>query len=61
MERVPIEKARDEDRIDFQVLYGGFMDWHVPEVQARRHAAELCEILVPDYVPLDFITDFPNG
>lgn len=57
---VPIEEAVEREMIDFQVLYS-YMWWGDPEVQARRRAAELCEILVPDYVPMDFIMDFPNG
>lgn len=60
VETVSIQEAADRDMIDYQVLYT-YMPWSDPEVQARRLAAELSEILVPDYVSMDFIMDFPNG
>jgi hypothetical protein len=46
--------------IDYQVLYT-YMPWGDPAVKPRRRAAELCEILVPDYIPMTFIRNFPNG
>lgn len=55
-----IEEARDGNMIDYQVLYT-FMPWGDPVVKPRRRAAELCEILVPDYVSMKFIRNFPNG
>ncbi len=60
VETISIEEARDRDMIDYQVLYT-FMPWGDPEVKPRRRAAELCEILVPDYIPMTFIRNFPNG
>ena len=57
---VPVLEAVDQGMIDFQVLYT-FMDWSVPEIWARRQAAELCEILVPEQVALDKIQNMPNG
>lgn len=60
VEAIPIEAACDENLIDHQALYS-WTDWNDPAVQARRQAAEKYEILVPDYVPMDFIMDFPNG
>jgi hypothetical protein len=39
--------------IDFQVLYTR-TDWHDPEINARLSQAELCEILVPEHVPLKY-------
>jgi len=36
-------------------------NWADPEVQAKRHAAEMCEILIPEYVALPFIKNLPNG
>jgi len=60
VETVSIEEARDRELIDYQVLYT-FMPWGDPEVRPRRRAAELCEILVPDYVPMLFFRNFPNG
>jgi hypothetical protein len=59
-ETMPLEEAVARNLIDFQVLYT-WMDWRDPEVQQKRRAAELCEILVPDYVPMTFIRNFPNG
>jgi ssDNA thymidine ADP-ribosyltransferase DarT-like protein len=53
----PIADAKG--KIDYEVLYN-YMPWGDPAVQARRRAAELCEILVPDYVPLKLITNLPN-
>lgn len=59
MRIVPIEEAAKD--IDFQVLYTR-TDWHDPEVNARLCHAELCEILVPDHVPLKYFEKyFPNG
>lgn len=55
-----VEEARDGNMIDYQVLYT-FMPWGDPVVKPRRRAAELCEILVPDYVSMKFIRNFPNG
>ena len=57
---VTLAEACEENLIDFQALYT-WTDWRNPEVQAKRRAAELCEILVPDYVPMTFIRNFPNG
>lgn len=59
-EAVTLEEAIARNLIDLQVLYT-WMDWRDPEVQRKRRAAELCEILVPDYVPMNFIRNFPNG
>jgi hypothetical protein len=57
---IPVLEASERGMIDFQVLYT-WMDWSIPEVQARRQAAELCEILVPEEVVLRFIRNMPNG
>lgn len=47
--------------IDYQVLYTR-MDWNVAEIQERLQAAEKCEILVPDHVPMNYLEKyFPNG
>ena len=44
-----------------QVLYTR-MDWNVAEIQERLQAAEKCEILVPDHVPMNYLEKyFPNG
>jgi hypothetical protein len=54
-----VDEARDQELIDYDVLYK-YMPWNDPEVQARRQAAEKCEILVPDYLAMKFIKNFPN-
>jgi ssDNA thymidine ADP-ribosyltransferase, DarT len=59
-QRFTIEEARQGNMIDYQVLYT-YMPWSDPKVQSRRHASELCEILVPDYVSMKSIRNFPNG
>ena len=56
----PVADAAAQGKIDFQVLYT-YMPWADPQVQARRHAAEMCEVLIPDYVAMKFIRNFPNG
>ena len=59
MRIVPIKEAVND--IDFQVLYTR-MDWHDPEISARLTRAELCEILVPNHVPIQFFERYlPNG
>src|SRR5271154_851108 len=47
--------------IDFDMLYGGWKNWHDPEIQARLQRVEKYEILVPEHVPLGMILNFPNG
>jgi hypothetical protein len=47
--------------IDYQVLYTR-TNWGDPEIQGRLHQAELCEILIPDFVPFKYFSEyFPNG
>jgi hypothetical protein len=53
-----IDEARG--RIDYDILYTR-TNWKDPAIQAKRQAAERCEILVPDHVPMRFIQNFPNG
>jgi len=49
------------DHIDFEAHYKR-LDWRIPEYQARRLAAEKCEILVPDHLPLQYFEKYlPNG
>jgi hypothetical protein len=57
---VPVAEAAAEGMIDFDVLCK-WMDWGDPVIQARRRAAELSEILVPNHVALDKIQNMPNG
>ena len=60
VQTVPVEEACNKEMIDYEVLYT-WMPWDDPKVQARRNEAEMCEILVPDYIPMEFIRNFPNG
>jgi hypothetical protein len=59
-ETVSLAEAVDRELIDFNALYS-WTDWKDPEAQAKRHAAELSEILVPDCVAAAFIRNLPNG
>lgn len=59
-ETVTLQQAVERELIDFHTLYM-WTDWRDPDAQSRRRAAELCEILVPDYVALTFIRNLPNG
>lgn len=59
-ETVTLAEAVERNLIDFRALYA-WTDWSNPEAQAKRHAAELCEILVPNYVATAFIRNLPNG
>ncbi len=59
IETCPIEQARD--KIDYVALYE-YLDWNVSENYQRRLAAEKCEILVPDHLPLKYFGKrLPNG
>ncbi len=49
-----------KEQIDFEVLFT-YMDWLDEEVQARRQAALKSEILVPDFVPIEWILGCKNG
>lgn len=46
--------------IDFEVLYRR-TNWGDPAIQQRLQHAEKSEILVPNYIPLKFIRNLPNG
>jgi len=59
-EIVTLEEAVERNLIDFHYLYD-WTDWRDPAEQARRRQAELSEILVPDYIPLTYIRNLPNG
>ena len=59
MKTCTMEQARD--MIDYQVLYTR-TDWNDPEINARLCAAEKCEILVPDHIPMKYLEQyFPHG
>lgn len=53
-----LEEAKD--MIDFEVLYTR-TDWRDPKINDRLLQAEKCEILVPDFIPLELIRNLPNG
>jgi hypothetical protein len=58
METCTIEEARN--KIDYVALYE-YLDWRVSENYLRRLAAEKCEILVPDHLPLKYFKKYlPN-
>lgn len=59
-EIVDLAAAVERKLINFHSLYD-WTDWRDPQAQAARRAAELCEILVPDYVPMAYIRNLPNG
>lgn len=58
---VPIHTIEEaKGMIDFEVLYSR-TDWRDQAVQQRLLQAEKCEILVPGFIPLDLVRNFPNG
>jgi hypothetical protein len=57
---VTLEEAVERNLIDFHYLYD-WTDWRDPDEQARRRQAELSEILVPDYIAMTYIKNFPDG
>ena len=60
VETVMLNEAVERSLIDVQSLYS-WTDWKDPEAQRRRRSAELCEILIPDYIPMAFIRNIPHG
>ncbi|WP_161978341.1 DarT ssDNA thymidine ADP-ribosyltransferase family protein [Sphingomonas oligophenolica] len=46
--------------LDLKVIYTR-TDWKDPAVQERLKAAKKCEILVPSHIPINLITNIPNG
>jgi hypothetical protein len=59
-ETMTLAEAVERDLIDYTALYTR-TDWSDPVAQAKRRAAELCEILVPAFVPMTFVRNMPNG
>jgi hypothetical protein len=47
-------------KLDLHVIYTR-TDWKDPAIQERLKAARLCELLVPDHVPVKMIANLPNG
>ena len=55
----PIPEA--VDKIDFEVICTR-TDWRDPQIKTRLDQAELCEVLVPDHIPLKYFEKYlPNG
>lgn len=52
VELIPISDAVNQ--IDFEVIYTR-TNWSDSDVQTRLQAAEKCEILVPQFIPVDMI------
>ena len=48
------------DMIDFEVAYTQ-TDWRDPIVKQRLDQCRKCEILVPDFIPLELIRNLPDG
>lgn len=61
MELYSIPEAVKQELIDYEAFYGNIGSLRDAEPQARRQAAEKSEILVPNFVPMKFIRNFPNG
>lgn len=55
----PILEAAND--IDYEILTAP-IDWNDEEMKARLRSVELCEVLVPDFLPLKYFERFlPNG
>lgn len=50
----PLPAADLIPKLDLEVIYSR-TDWNDPAINERLKAAERCEILVPDCVPLKYI------
>jgi hypothetical protein len=59
-ETTTLDDAVARNLIDYHALYD-WTDWADAEAQAKRHAAEMCEILIPDHVAVALIRNLPNG
>jgi hypothetical protein len=46
--------------IDFEVLYTR-TNWSDSNIQRRLRDAEKCEFLIPDFIDISLIRNFPNG
>jgi hypothetical protein len=51
--------AAASDQIDYEAI-NYYMDWRVEPGKSRRAAVDKCEILVPDHIPMKYLT-IPNG
>jgi hypothetical protein len=56
-----VQEAAGGGMIDYDAINGRIGSLREPENQARRREAERTEILVPDFVPMRFMRNFPNG
>jgi hypothetical protein len=56
-----MQEAVDGGMIDYDAINRKIGSFALAGPQARRARAEKTEILVPDFVPMKFIKNFPNG
>jgi len=53
-----LEEARG--MIDFEVIYTR-TDWKNGAIKQRLDLSEKCELLIPDFIPIELIRNLPNG
>lgn len=56
-----VQEAVDGGMIDYDAINRRIGSLKDANNQARRQRAERTEILIPDFVPMQFIRNFPNG
>ena len=61
MSTYSVQEAVVGGMIDYDAINRKIGSFYPPANQARRRKAERSEILVPEFVPMKFITNFPNG
>jgi hypothetical protein len=54
---IPIPVEEGLPQLDYAAMYTR-IDWRVPENYERRKAVEKYEILIPDIVPIEFLSGF---
>ena len=57
----PVPIAEAASMIDYDALYAYIGDYREFEVGQRRRRAELSELLIPEFLPMTFIENLPNG
>ena len=61
VEKLTVEQAVERKLIDYDALNRRIGSLQDPENQTRRQKAERTEIIVPEFVAMKWITNFPNG
>lgn len=56
-----VQEAVRGEMIDYDAINRRIGSLKEPENQARRRLAERTEILIPDFIPMRLIRNFPNG